>query len=291
MSTALAQLHNYNSDLAGAFSSLDNDYARKQVNKMRACSHQPGSIHHCGSPLCLLCARWKNENENLLLKMQASGLRSSVPKARLLSANFTIVDTWPGSLRETAKRLSTSWRGMTGKVQGLVGSFRTTEIATSKVNPKMENVHIHGILAISAAHSGRSYWSRSDWRNAWRREVGVLAKDLEDGGVKVQTIKDIDAVIDYILPWGHYGKKGFLERAKDAISNPTRYVERVQQLHGLPLHLSSGRLYETPPDPAEDLTGLAEHTRSKFRAFQHRLARELNPKSKTPYEPIPIADD
>lgn len=226
--------------------------------------------------------------------MRVNSVQSKLPEARWLFANFTIIDVWPGSLRETAKILNRSWQALTGKLRGILGSFRVTEINPSQAHAEMDNAHIHGLVALSrTAHSGRSYWSCSDWRQAWISEVGVLARATEDSGVKVQAVEDMDRVTNYIVPWGVAGKKGFLAKAEEAIANPGRYVERIHQLRGLPRYLYSGLLDEKRPDPKQDLTGLDEltGTPSKFRTLQRQLGRELNSKAKTPYKPIPIADE
>jgi hypothetical protein len=292
-SSQIEQLHAANSLLAVRLTET-NEYVRiryqYQLARMRHCSHRRGQAQHCGSPLCLLCRRWKNEHLSCLFKSQLHNLHSK-GKTRLLAATATVGDVDTTSLRPVAKHLGSSWNRLMKQVHGLKGDFRAIEISprisSGIADPSKEHLHLHGFLAMSPSScTGRYYRSKQAWTAAWEDAAGETASSL-----KIDPLRDIDYAVEYCLPFsyvGKDGKKGFLRQAEDALSDPQRYLERVTQLSGLHKCRYRGELnpYQLSKAELSDQTDLLSHVR---RSFERTIAYQCDPHRKDPPKLLPIA--
>ena len=100
----------------------------------------------------------------------------------------------------------------------------------------------------------------------------------------IQRPRNPTHVIDYILK---PSLTAAVDRAKEALSNPFRYVERIRQLWQYPQHWSSGKLGRIiiPAATAEDvLCGLT----SKGIDIEYEMSKTSRPRTKN--LPIPIAE-
>jgi replication protein len=291
---SIQKLYAVNAQLADSLNSLDSDYARLQSRRMRTCSHgiDGSPISHCKSPLCLMCRRWKCQCDNRILRLRVQSVQSKYPRAKFLFGTFAAADAGSNSIRTVARKVSTSWHRVMQQVHGLVGAFRSIEISPSRINSSLESPHLHSLLAVGPGYSGRYYLSNRAWHKHWQNEIGELARRGEDSGVRVEAVDDLEAVMDYIVPWTCEGKKGFLRTGEEAVEDPIRYVEQANELRGLSSYKYLGELRGSQLEEDHNLTGLYTflRNRSKRRTFERQVARIVNPKSNRPLQLLPVGN-
>lgn len=248
--------------LARAIEPLRQGIARTLLS----CDHERGHASHCESRYCLQCARWHAYAETCLLRQ-----RLGQPTDKTLFATLTVASVPPSEIRTTAKAVIGGWSQLvnTPAFSKSLGWFRWVEIKADRDRPQLENVHIHSLVVMSPAFSGRNYVSRAEWAEHWHDSIGSLYR-----GARVETVKDLDAVTGYVC-----SEKKFIDLAELGIHDPQRYLARADQLKSLRRYAGHGALGETRPD--EDFAVLS----AGWRQTERNMARHLNSQR---FEPIPV---
>jgi hypothetical protein len=231
------------------------DLLRSDAYAMQNCRHA-GLISNCHSRFCLMCGRRRAEVLNVKLHDRVKTLQSNLPDARFLFATLPAFDTPTTGIRSSASRLRDGLKSLLkpvhGKpVHGLLGHFTAMEVTASDKSPELENVHLHSIVALNPRkHVGDNYISYQKWAANWQDEMQGLAREAD-----VQRPRNLTHVIDYILK---PSLKDAIDRAKEALANPARYVERVRQLWHYPQRWAAGKLGSPTIAAIEgpDLSGL-----------------------------------
>lgn len=295
-SPALQTLAAANIVLADQLHDIGSDIGRYHARKLHSCSHrvhQDSVVHYCNSPLCLMCSRLKNQTSSSVLQMRLRSFQERYRKGTLLFGTFSAADTETQNIGKIVRSMSRSWKSLISSVHSVLGWLRASEIAQSTSNAELEDPHVHVIVAVKLGYSGRYYLSWNDWVKGWQHHLpdGFSRPRSVDAGVQMKPLRDIADVANYIFPWGPSGEKGYEEKARFAISDPQRYMERYEQLYKLGKYEYSGELNQQEiPKPALDPTGFTQHwTRKGWNTFEGQLARMTNPKSTHPYIPIPIS--
>jgi hypothetical protein len=257
-----------------------------QLARMRRCSHRKGDSHQCGSTLCLLCSRWRNEQAGHLLRQSVQGMQSTHPNSKLMFVSPTLGNVRTDEIGKAARHLHKSWGRFTTQVSCLHGSFRATEIAANPTDPETENVHCHGILAISPGGlSGRNYRSKAAWNEAWADAAKEAARDID-----AKPVYDLDGAIAYMLPATLNAEKDYVRPAEVAHSDPERYPERIHQQYRLNRHRYGGNLPPRLHKQVPDGTGLWHGMNTgKFRSFERKLAYDASAYRSRPLELLPVA--
>ena len=86
---ALHELQTQNGLLATKL--LESEFYSRRFNlaAMKSCDHLPGHPAHCNTPVCLLCARWRNRDLKSTLIARAQG-RQDHPKERMMAVSGTL---------------------------------------------------------------------------------------------------------------------------------------------------------------------------------------------------------
>lgn len=294
----IEQLQQHNGLLADKFLSMPDVQVRdvslhSHALRMKACNHLKEDFFdggrspaHCTSSICGTCGRWRYEQVADRARFHAQCLQSN-PKALFKEVGLTVKDVSTDEIRDTAKILRKGCGQLITPVKGMLGSLFSLEVATSAVNPKLENVHVHGLIALDAGkHSGQYRYSKKKWREAWCESV----ENARDAHVKtLPEAADVNRFIDYSVPTNDM-KKGFLARISDALKDPGRYVDRARQLWKLERHWPSGG-FEMPSVPQESGSGLwTAMTKQTWETYYSKAARSLGPITEHPLEDIPIAE-
>src|SRR5260370_24786305 len=134
---------------------------------LRSCGHDRKQTHHCNSPYCPACSHWKAQGECSLLRQ-----RLPVSRGTNLFATLKVESIPTNEIRSTARSLIAGWNSLVNNRAQVNGWFRWLEITADEHRPWLENMHVHGILTMGLAYSGRNYISSAGWEDLWRESIG-----------------------------------------------------------------------------------------------------------------------
>jgi hypothetical protein len=156
-----------------------------------------------------------------------------------LFASLTVQSCDPTQIRTTAKDLIVGWNKLVDNRQTrhATGAYRWLEVTSDENQPWLENVHVHGVLAMSPAYSGRNYLSSADWQELWHASIGSAYRSAD-----VTKIRTPAAVAGYVAALDK-----FIAAAEIGAREPERHITRTEQMKGLPRYRGIGILGDGAP--------------------------------------------
>jgi hypothetical protein len=136
---------------------------------------------------------------------------------------LTLRDAFPQEVKSRAGLLVTAFKKLRRKLPRHIGWCRVLEIKASEVDAKQENVHLHFVMLFPCGLHDEVMGIA--WDELWRESAGEFARDTDpQWGIA----EEPEAVIAYMTKgqtWDFF-EDGFI-----GLSDPRRYVERVQNGH------------------------------------------------------------
>ena len=223
-------LHELNYHLATAIE----PYKPIAATTLRTCDHTRRYPHHCNSPYCILCRQWGAYQQGLLLTnhmIVAGGLKQYF-------TTFTAPSVEPSQIKHTVQALGKGYRKLIAAERPVMaGNYRWLEITADDISPELENVHLHGVFAMSPQFSGKKYLSRAAWGDLWRKCVG--SRYFRNS--HIESAKDPERIGGYISAIDK-----FIADAELGIQDPMRYITRAEQTHRLRRYVGDGVLAQQP---------------------------------------------